>query len=227
MARGEQVYAIREIMGLPYEHHGIDCGDGTVIHYRKVGEAEVARTSLESFALGSPVYIKSQPVSFMPDGVIRRAESRLGERQYDLFFNNCEHFATWCTTGQNRSPQLANFGLRLDQLKLPEVSRLAQKAVQDEPPAAALKLFREALENIAIATRTLLPQYNQACTDANTWRRVAQRALQKNREDLARAALFRKVKAEKKADLLKDQLGQLSDIQLTLEQNQVRSQEGI
>ena len=34
-----------------------------------------------------------------PEKVIDRARSRLGEREYDLTSNNCEHFAKWCTTG--------------------------------------------------------------------------------------------------------------------------------
>ncbi len=220
MARGDQIYAIREIMGIPYEHHGIDCGDNTVIHYSKSGEATIARTSRASFARGSRIYTKSQPTAFIPDIVIDRAESRLGERQYDLFFNNCEHFANWCKTGDSNCEQLDNFGLRLDQIKQPQISDLANRAAQNESPEKTMRLFQEALGNVAIATQTLLPQYNQATKDTLTWHRVAQKALAKNREDLARAALHRKVAAQKEAKKIKDYLSQLSDLQLTLEQNQ-------
>ena len=42
-----------------------------------------------------------------PAGVtLRRAMSRLGEQNYNLLFNNCEHFATWCKTGRHRSEQV-------------------------------------------------------------------------------------------------------------------------
>ncbi|MGB3768150.1 MAG: lecithin retinol acyltransferase family protein [Phormidesmis sp.] len=221
MARGEQVYAMREIMGIPYEHHGIDCGDSTVIHYSKSGEATVARTSKEAFARGSRIYVKRQPTAFIPDVVIDRAESRLGECEYDLFFNNCEHFATWCKTGDSECEQLNNFGLRLDQIKQPQVSDLASRAAQNESPAKTMQLFQEALGNVAIATQTLLPQYNRATEDGFTWHRVAQKALEKDREDLARAALHRKVAAQKEAQKIKDSLSQLSELQLTLEQNQM------
>ena len=88
MARGDQVYVMRDVMGVPYWHHGIDCGNGTIIHYRKVGTPTVACTSAEAFARGNPVYMFSQPVSFIPDVVISRAESRLGEQRYNMFFNN-------------------------------------------------------------------------------------------------------------------------------------------
>lgn len=40
--------------------------------------------------------------------VLHRAHSRLGECRYDLFGNNCEHFARWCITGQHRSLQVEN-----------------------------------------------------------------------------------------------------------------------
>lgn len=220
MARGDQIYAIREIIGIPYEHHGIDCGDNTVIHYSKLGEASVARTTKDTFARGRRVYTKEQPTAYIPSVVVDRAESRLGERQYDLFFNNCEHFATWCKTGRSECEQLNNFGLQLDQIRQPQVGELARSAAQGESPEQTLRLFQEALENVAIATQTLLPQYNQATEDIRAWHQVAQKALDKNREDLARAALHRKVAARKEAQKIKDYLSQLSDLQLTLEQNQ-------
>ena len=99
MARGDQVYVMRDVMGIPYQHHGIDCGDGSGIHYRKVGTATVSRTSFEAFAQGNPVYTLSQSVAFIPDVVLNRAESRLGEQRYNLFFNNCEHFANLFNIG--------------------------------------------------------------------------------------------------------------------------------
>lgn len=46
--RGDQIYAHRELLNLQgiYEHHGIDCGDGSVIHYRKPSET-IEQTSIE------------------------------------------------------------------------------------------------------------------------------------------------------------------------------------
>lgn len=224
MARGDQVYTFREIIGIPYEHHGIDCGDGTIIHYSKLGEASIAQTSRDTFARSNAIYTKPQPTAFIADVVIARATSRLGEREYDLFFNNCEHFANWCKTGHSECTQLNDFGLRFNQIKLPEVSELAQRGAQTagnrESPEKTLLLFQEALGNIAIATTTLLPNYKQATNDTLTWHRVAQRALTKNREDLARAALYRKVAAQKQAEAIRAQLSQLSELQLTLESNQ-------
>ncbi len=220
MARGDQVYAMREVMGIPYEHHGIDRGDGSVIHYSKQGEAVIKRTTLATFARGGVVRVKPQPTAFIPSIVLERAESRLGEREYDLFFNNCEHFANWCKTGHNECDQLNNFGLNLERVKLPQATDLVRQAAEGEPPQPTYELFQTALENVAIANRTLVPTYEQAMRDRTTWHQVAQRALSKGREDLARAALYKKVAADKKATKTKASLSQLSDLQLSLEQNQ-------
>ncbi|EDX83757.1 NC domain family [Synechococcus sp. PCC 7335] len=228
MARGDQIYAMREVAGIPYEHHGIDRGDGSVIHYSKQDEAVIKQTPLATFARGEAIKVKPQPTAFIPSLVIERAESRLGEKEYDLFFNNCEHFANWCKTGRHECDQLNNFGLNLERVKLPEVTDLARQAARkaagqsprDESPQKTYALFQTALENIAIATQTLLPAYEQAMRDRTTWQQVAQRALSKDREDLARAALYKKVAADKKAEDIKAKLSQLSDLQLNLEQNQ-------
>jgi hypothetical protein len=40
---------------------------------------------------------------------LRRAMGRLGEQNYNLLFNNCEHFAHWCKTGRHRSSQVEDW----------------------------------------------------------------------------------------------------------------------
>ena len=59
----------------------------------------------------------------------------------------------------------------------------------------------------------------QAQADVTTWHRVAQVALVNHREDLARAALHRKVTAQKRANDLSANLAHLIEMQLSLEQN--------
>lgn len=221
MVLGDQIYAMREVVGVPgvYEHHGIDCGDRTVIHYQKKEIATISRTSLEIFARGGRIFVKHQPTAFLPHIVVERATGRLGEQRYDLLTNNCEHFATWCKTGRQESEQLAGFGLRLDRWKLPELRKLIEGTARDRSPAEAMALFHQALADISVAHQTLKRQYDQAKQNMDTWQQVAETALQRNREDLARAALYRKVTAQKKADALTQQLAELVDVQLTLERN--------
>ncbi len=221
MARGDQVYSMRELMGFSgaYEHHGIDCGDGSIIHYRKTGTATIARTSLDFFAQGQRVFVKAVSVSYLPDIVVQRAESRLNEQRYDLLTNNCEHFAAWCKTGRSESEQLAGFGLTLNQRQLPQLRQLIEGTARDRAPEEAISLFQKALGDIATAHQTLQRQYQRAQQDIDTWQQVAETALGRDREDLARAALQRKVEAKRKQTTLTQQLTELVEVQLSLEQN--------
>jgi hypothetical protein len=40
------------------------------------------------------------------DAIVARAQEALGRGGYSLFFNNCEHFAAWCQTGEFGSRQV-------------------------------------------------------------------------------------------------------------------------
>ena len=90
-------------------HHGIDLGDGSVAHYLE--GREILRSPLEQFSRGEPVCEVPYPAaSCSPVGVtLRRAMGRLGEQNYNLLFNNCEHFAHWCKTGRHRSAQVESW----------------------------------------------------------------------------------------------------------------------
>ena len=106
MAGGDHVFVRR----LGYTHHGIDTGDGTVIHYTgEVGQksnAAVRETPMDGFAKGCLVLVRPYGTCDSNDNTIARARSRLGEASYHLVFNNCEHFAVWCKTGHHRSEQV-------------------------------------------------------------------------------------------------------------------------
>lgn len=107
MARGDHI-RVRRPGG--YWHHGIDCGDGTVIHY--TGEpiekldARIRRTPLEGFLRGGRLRTVKYRSASDPETVVQRAQSRLGEGMYHLVSNNCEHFAHWCKTGLSESGQV-------------------------------------------------------------------------------------------------------------------------
>ncbi len=105
MAKGDHIY----VNCGAYTHHGIDCGDATVIHYTKSsGRGTIARTSRSAFASGQVVLVREYGQCDPPDVVVKRAEERLGEAAYNLVFNNCEQFATWCKTGIHKSEQVNN-----------------------------------------------------------------------------------------------------------------------
>jgi hypothetical protein len=109
MAYGDHIYVRR--MG--YSHHGIDCGDGYVIHFngepgKGKSRARIARTRLAAFLDGGQLRIKSYGKRRSSAETVRAARSQLGKASYHLIFNNCEHFATWCCTGQKASHQVRN-----------------------------------------------------------------------------------------------------------------------
>ncbi|MDX2349329.1 MAG: lecithin retinol acyltransferase family protein, partial [Porticoccus sp.] len=47
-------------------------------------------------------------LDFSVEAVMERAENRLGEFAFDIVFNNCEHFTTWCKTGISSSEQITD-----------------------------------------------------------------------------------------------------------------------
>jgi gentisate 1,2-dioxygenase len=208
---------MRPLAGLDslYQHHGIDCGDGTVIHYYKPGEAEISRTSYETFAQGKPVYTKQYTTSYVPDVVIDRAESRLGERQYNLLTNNCEHFATWCKIGENECVQLAGLDVGL----IKQFNQGFVEEVAQGNPVAAMEQFKLAQSNLTIAATEIQTQLAQAQTEMNTWQRAAQLALKQGKESLARAALEKRYPFKRKVENLQQQMAELIELQQTIERD--------
>ena len=94
-----------------YTHHGIYAGAGKVVHYaglsRGLRRGPVEENSRSTFADGYPVSIASGvPPKFEGREVARRARSRIGEDNYRILTNNCEHFCEWCLRGQPRSYQI-------------------------------------------------------------------------------------------------------------------------
>ena len=126
MARGDHIYVDR--FGGLYSHHGIDCGDGTVIHYWPDEiplASSVKRTTLTEFAEGGSVRVRNYAECDPPETALRRALSSLGARGFDPLRSNCEHFVVWCKTGRKESSQVRN----------------AASFVRGQPGAAALVLM--------------------------------------------------------------------------------------
>ncbi len=221
MARGDQIYVYREFLNLEgvYEHHGIDCGDGSVIHYRKPSET-IERTAMTTFSQHKPIYVRAYEVRYIPETVIQRAESRLGEHQYNLLLNNCEHFATWCVTGVSDSRQVRDFVPVLSRLNVAQLNQPIQDAITDAKTDQIPQLINQALADIRVAWDEIQPQYKNALAEMETWQNVAMTALKKDREDLARAALRRKVSYQKRAKKLESNLEQLAKMTENLLQNQ-------
>jgi hypothetical protein len=96
-----------------YVHHGIYLGDGKVAHYSglsaslQAGPIEI--TDLDRFGNGSSIWVHEEQCAFSSDEIIVRAMSRVGESQYKILSNNCEHFCNWCINGNSYSAQVAEY----------------------------------------------------------------------------------------------------------------------
>ena len=107
MAYGDQIYVVRPP---GHSHHGIDVGEDRVIHRsspdgRKCNSS-IRETSLEEFLDGGILRVCPYSRRLSPDEAVSRARSMLGRSGYDLMFDNCEHFATWCVVGEHASAQV-------------------------------------------------------------------------------------------------------------------------
>jgi hypothetical protein len=98
-------------------HYGVYAGKCRVIHYAgengifdaNIGIREI---SLKQFAKDGKYGVvqfsgkHTWAKQFSGKETVRRARSRIGEKSYNLIFNNCEHFALWCKTGKSKSRQV-------------------------------------------------------------------------------------------------------------------------
>jgi hypothetical protein len=109
------------VLRIGYQHHGIYIGRKRVIHFSGESKtiapsATIREDSLEDFIYGGPMGDEERKQQFaeiieyesrLPaQEIVKRARSKIGSADYNLFGNNCEHFATWCVTGDAHSTQV-------------------------------------------------------------------------------------------------------------------------
>ena len=87
-----------------YNHHGLYVGNNTVIHLTRTGIIEAV--PMHDFTDGNGYKIQKYHSKFSHREIIERAKSRLGNNNYSLIFNNCEHYISWCLHDANRSNQV-------------------------------------------------------------------------------------------------------------------------
>ena len=156
-------------------HHGIDLGDGSVAHYLE--GREILRSPLAEFSRGQEVSVVSHDQASPAGVTLRRAMSRIGEQNYNLLFNNCEHFANWCKTGRHRSGQVEDWlhtgslgALALGQLMpaalFTGLGLLLRKGLIDE---ASKERARQGLVQLQRLRQTLLEKLESTLEQAEVW----------------------------------------------------------
>ena len=109
---------VKRIGGL-YAHHGVYVSDDEVIHFTGQDDdsildwskCEVISTDLATFLKGGTLEVKEYTDEefqdlYSPEQIVIYARSCIGDKGYNLAFNNCEHFANVCTLGRFRSLQV-------------------------------------------------------------------------------------------------------------------------
>ncbi len=142
MELGDHVYVERGL----YTHHGVDIGDGWVIHFSSAdgtkSGASICRARIEVFAGDATVRVQPYGTRFGAEQAAERARSMLGQSGYHLFSNNCEHFATWCVAGEHSSAQveavasgagLVGVGAVVPSLAMSAVTTLGGAAIRSGP----------------------------------------------------------------------------------------------
>lgn len=102
-----------------YSHHGVYISDDEVIHFTGTDDdsvldwskCEVICTDLAQFLRGGTLEVKIYTDDELNDlypveHIVDYARACLGDKGYNLAFNNCEHFANVCTLGRFRSRQV-------------------------------------------------------------------------------------------------------------------------
>ena len=118
--RGDHI-RVQRMEGL-YTHHGVYVSDREVIHFTGADDdsildwdkPEVISTDLATFLKGGVLEVKEYTDEeftdlYSPEQIVSYARACLGDKGYNLIFNNCEHFANVCTLGRFRSNQVDRF----------------------------------------------------------------------------------------------------------------------
>lgn len=102
-----------------FYHFGVYVGEETVVHFAGPDSAtltdpalaSVRRDTLDRFAMGRPLEVRDYGLrerlkKYPRKKVAENALKRVGEKGYDIIYNNCEHFVNKCAFGVAYSAQI-------------------------------------------------------------------------------------------------------------------------
>ena len=103
-------------------HYGIYVSDDEIIQFglapiarpnMKDCDVEVCVSNIDTFLCGNFLEVgepekKDQKKLRSPDAIVFEARSRIGEKNYNILYNNCEHFVYRCVLGEHYCSQTEN-----------------------------------------------------------------------------------------------------------------------
>ena len=108
LSPGDHIYVKRKAAF--YSHHGIYAGDGKVLHYtgaeKEKKDPLVKITTIGDFLKGGKLRRRDYKKRLSYSETLKTAKDHLSTNGYSLVFNNCEHFACYCVTGNRKSRQV-------------------------------------------------------------------------------------------------------------------------
>lgn len=112
-----------------FYHHGIYIGDNRVIQfglpeamYSDASSIKVLNSTLKEFmgsSLFYEVYVfskKEEKKKYSDDIIVKNALNYVGQGNYNILTNNCEHFANKCIFGENKSSQIDDIYKNVERL---------------------------------------------------------------------------------------------------------------
>ena len=94
-------------------HHGVYVSNDEVIHFCSneqfsilSNDLEVKATTIAQFANGNRIEKVECKNRFNSQKSINIARAKIGNSDYDIIFNNCEHFVNSCITGKKESYEM-------------------------------------------------------------------------------------------------------------------------
>ena len=116
--------------------------EDTLNRSKDAGKAQVRRGE---YRLEDGLYLIKHDKCLSAEDVVKRARSRLGENEYNFFYNNSEHFAMWCKTGISSSEQVEDLK---DVVKDGTVSLAVNLGIQTASKAIVQTTVREVTKKI-------------------------------------------------------------------------------
>ena len=196
-----------------FTHHGIDLGDGSVAHYLE--GREILRSSIKDFCGGQTHSVVIHENASSNGLTLRRAMSRIGEQNYNLLFNNCEHFANWCKTGKHRSKQMEEWlqsssirSIAIGQL-IPAaffsgLNLLLAKGLEDE---FSRKKAKQAIDHLEQLRKVIVRKLESTLEEIENWLKAERNSnISQNNYEIKQKLLFQ-------GQDLADQLNTLENVE--------------